>query len=33
MNLWSKWNDCHDYPSQVDRQDRAREANPDATIY
>lgn len=26
MNLWSKWNDCHDYPSQVDRQDRAREA-------
>lgn len=26
MNLWSKWNDCHDYPLQVDRQDRAREA-------
>lgn len=26
MNLWSKWNDCHDYPSQVDRQERAREA-------
>ncbi len=26
MNLWTKWNDCHDYPSQVDRQVRAREA-------
>lgn len=26
MNLWSKWNDCHEYPSQVRRQERAREA-------
>ena len=26
MNLWTKWKDCHDHPSQVDRQERAREA-------
>ena len=26
MTKWDKWNDCHDYPSQVDRQERAREA-------
>ena len=26
MTKWDKWNDCHDYPSQVRRQERAREA-------
>lgn len=26
MTKWDKWKDCHDYPSQVRRQERAREA-------